>query len=219
MKQSVVQLRKLIDERFKGSQTAFANATGRHRAQINQWLSGARNISQDTCRAIEQKLRLPYGWMDGKSITQLKGAPVEAIRDDVVWVRRVKIVLSAGEGFSLEEESEDRSLLFFRKDWLEDRKYYLDNLINVGVEGNSMTPTLSHGDTVMIDLGDSQPRDGRVYAINLDGELLIKRLSRDDGAWWMLSDNPDAVRYPKKKLDGDFVKILGRIVHKQSTEI
>ena len=69
----------------------------------------------------------------------------------------------------------------------------------------------------MTDPGDDQPRDGRVYAVNLDGELLIKRSGRDDGAWWRLSDNPDAVRYPRKRLDGDFVRIIDRIAHKQFT--
>ena len=60
--------------------------------------------------------------------------------------------------------------------------------------------------------------DGDVYAVNFEGELVIKRLVRDEGQWWLCSDNPDQRRYPKKRCD-ERVGLLGRIVHKQSERI
>jgi phage repressor protein C with HTH and peptisase S24 domain len=60
--------------------------------------------------------------------------------------------------------------------------------------------------------------DGEVFAANYDGELVVKRLVRDAGEWWLSSDNRDERRYPRKRCD-EHTFILGRIVHKQSERI
>ena len=75
-----------------------------------------------------------------------------------------------------------------------------------------------HGDTVVVNTEDNQPFDGAVFAVNYEGELVIKRLVRDAGQWWLSSDNPNQAAYPRKICDAGSV-ILGRIVHKQSERI
>jgi Predicted transcriptional regulator len=80
-------------------------------------------------------------------------------------------------------------------------------------------PGLNNGDTVLIDTSRTQPKDGRVFAINYEGELVIKRLMRDAGNWWLSSDNTDKTRYPNKLCAGDVCLIIGECVHKQSTVI
>lgn len=54
--------------------------------------------------------------------------------------------------------------------------------------------------------------------MNYEGELVIKRLVRGAGQWWLASDNPDQRRYPRK-VCGEDVFCIGRIVHKQSERI
>jgi transcriptional regulator with XRE-family HTH domain len=58
-------LQQLIEERFGGTQAKFARAIGRSEAQVNQWLTGYRNIGEAGARLIEKKLKLPQWWMDG----------------------------------------------------------------------------------------------------------------------------------------------------------
>jgi phage repressor protein C with HTH and peptisase S24 domain len=61
-----------------------------------------------------------------------------------------------------------------------------------------MEPGLYDGDTVVVNTEQVTPKDGVVFAVNYEGELVIKRLMRDAGQWWLRSDNADQRRYPRK---------------------
>lgn len=58
------RLAQLVAERFNGNQSALAPAIGRSKAQVNQWLTGHRSMTEGSARDIERKLRLSPGWMD-----------------------------------------------------------------------------------------------------------------------------------------------------------
>jgi phage repressor protein C with HTH and peptisase S24 domain len=90
-----------------------------------------------------------------------------------------------------------------------------DQLSIIRVEGDSMMPTLTHGDDIMVDHGDAgeRLRDG-VYVLRRDGVLLVKRLARGMGAGRgevsIISDNRDlypGIEAPLAELD-----IVGRVV-------
>ena len=106
----------------------------------------------------------------------------------------------------------------FRREWYERNGYQPDKLLAVRVSNGSMEPGLYDGDTVVVNTADTTPADGVVFAVNYEGELVIKRLVRDSGQWWLASDNPDQRRYPRKVCD-EHAFLLGRIVHKQSEKI
>ena len=91
-------------------------------------------------------------------------------------------------------------------------------LLALKVQGASMETGLYDGDTVVVNLADTTPLDGEVFAFNFEGECVIKRLKRDAGEWWLTSDNPDKRRFPDKRCT-DGVQVLGRIVFKQSERI
>lgn len=81
-----------------------------------------------------------------------------------------------------------------------------------------MEPSLWDGDLVVINTADDNPQDGDAFALNYEGELVIKRLRRDAGEWWAASDNADQRRFAPKRCTED-VKIIGRVVYKQSERI
>jgi phage repressor protein C with HTH and peptisase S24 domain len=81
-----------------------------------------------------------------------------------------------------------------------------------------MEANLHDGDLVVINTDDVTPKDGVVFAANYDGELVIKRLKRDAGQWFLASDNPDKARFGDK-LCADGCGLIGRIVYKQSEQI
>lgn len=56
------KLLDLISTRFKGSQAAFARAIKRSPSQVNQWISGYRNLDVKACRHIEKTLDLPIDY-------------------------------------------------------------------------------------------------------------------------------------------------------------
>jgi phage repressor protein C with HTH and peptisase S24 domain len=135
-------------------------------------------------------------------------------------IRRVRFKLSAGaSGFEVDYLSNgDGTPIVFRKDWYDSRGLRPEALFAVRVSGSSMEPKLYEGDTVVVNTADTTPKDGEVFAINYEGELVIKRLERDAGQWWMRSDNPDQSRFPRKACTTDAI-VIGRIVHKQSEHI
>lgn len=58
------KLRELIDERFSGSQSDFSKKVKKNETQVNQWLTGFRNMGSTSARDIEAKLHLEQGWFE-----------------------------------------------------------------------------------------------------------------------------------------------------------
>lgn len=139
---------------------------------------------------------------------------------DLTPIRKVRLRLQAGvAGYAVDTEEGDAEPIFFRNSWLQERGFKAHNLIAVKVRGSSMETNLYQDDTVVIHLADREPKDGEVFAVNYEGEAVIKRMKRDRGTWWISSDNTDKVRFPDKECADSSCIIVGRVIHKQSERI
>lgn len=157
-----------------------------------------------------QEERPPY---TGKATIDLDDNP------QYPMIRRVQFKLSAGaSGFGIEYDDGDGAPIVFQKSWFQSRGFNPAKLFATKVLNGSMETGLYSGDTVVVNTESTGPKDGIVFAVNFEGELVIKRLVRDAGQWWLCSDNPDQRRYPRKLCDEN-VHIVGEIVHKQSERI
>lgn len=137
-----------------------------------------------------------------------------------IQIRKVKLRLSAGiTGFLPDQDVGDDSSISIPRKWIEAKGLFAENLLAVKVRGESMSPSLNEGDTVVINTADIKPSDGIVFAVNYEGEAVIKRLSRDAGEWWLISDNPDQRKYHRKICRGNECIIIGRVVRKESDVI
>lgn len=136
--------------------------------------------------------------------------------EDYVAIERVLLKVSAGvTGFQVEHLDGNGPPIFFRADWLASKGYKPERLFALRVSGESMEPHLYDGDLVIINAGDTTPRDHEVYVVNYEGEVLIKRLLRDAGEWWLASDNP---RYQSKRCHEQAL-LLGRVIYRQTEHI
>jgi phage repressor protein C with HTH and peptisase S24 domain len=83
------------------------------------------------------------------------------------------------------------------------------------VDGDSMEPTLSHGDRLLVDTREQQhPVTNGVYVIRIDDSVYVKRLRWDiaSGKYNIISDNID---YPVFQIDhnnGRNFKIIGKAI-------
>lgn len=137
--------------------------------------------------------------------------------ESVVHIKKVKLRLSAGiMGFQAESESYDGMTLTVPSIWIERRGYVPEKLVAIRVRGESMEPTLYEDDLVIINTADTKLIDGQVYAVNYEGEAVIKRLTRDAGRWWLTSDNSDQRKYHRKSCEGNECIIVGRVVKRES---
>jgi phage repressor protein C with HTH and peptisase S24 domain len=86
----------------------------------------------------------------------------------------------------------------------------------VNVNGESMEPTLMHGDQVLVNTAVNRLFDGKVYAFEFEGETRVKRFARRlDGAWRIISDNIDKNHYPDEVLANhnlDCIRVIGQVV-------
>lgn len=214
-----------------GSQPALAKRTGVAQSTIGRILRGETNASGENLRKIADAFGVDVGtlyygqehFLEAMRSGRLVRPQPEEVRieenPDFPAIRRVKFKLSAGaSGFAIEYLDDEDAPIVFRREWFISRGFQPANLFAVRVANGSMQPGLWDGDTVVVNTADKEPSDGEVFAVNFEGELVIKRLVRDEGRWWLKSDNPDQTRYPRKACD-ERVHLVGKIVHKQSEHL
>lgn len=102
--------------------------------------------------------------------------------------------------------------------WVEKNGYVPERLLAIDVKGESMEPSLYEGDLVVINTADNKPVSGHVYAINYEGEAVIKRMVREGGQWYLASDNP-APKYGRRVCRGSECIIVGRVVRRETDQI
>ena len=135
-------------------------------------------------------------------------------------IPKVKLRLSAGtRSFDMEKDEYDGANTTVPTGWLDRNKLQRSHLIAIRVQGESMEPTLFPDDLVIVNVEDRQIVDGAVYAINYEGEMVVKRLERDAGEWWLKSDNPDQRKYSRKVFRDDVSFIIGRVIRKESAHV
>jgi phage repressor protein C with HTH and peptisase S24 domain len=131
-------------------------------------------------------------------------------------IPKVRLRLTAGiSGFEVEPEPFDGTTAAVPTGWIERNGYDRSKLIAIMVRGESMEQTFYEGDLVVVNTADQKLVDGVVYAVNYEGEPVVKRLTRDAGQWWLTSDNPDQRKYYRRTCD-ESTKIIGRVVRKES---
>lgn len=139
---------------------------------------------------------------------------------DFVQIPMVKLRLSAGvTGFQTEPDRREGGTLGMRRSWIERTGLAPAALIAIQVKGDSMEPSLYEDDIVVLNTADKKPADGAVFAVNYEGEAVVKRLSRDAGDWWLTSDNVDQRKHHRKVCRGEACIIIGRVVRKESDRI
>lgn len=111
---------------------------------------------------------------------------------DFVFVPYFDIRASAGCGNLIDREDE-KSNLAFRREWVSRvATGSPEDLAALTVEGDSMDPTLAHGDLILIDTSQAwHLRDG-IYVLRVDDALLVKRISVNPSSKKLTikSDNP-----------------------------
>lgn len=157
------------------------------------------------CKALgisKDWLRTGRGSMDGPD----QGDP------DWPDIAAYRQAASLGDGAVPDEYAETHALKF-RADSLRRKRLRPASLGVVYGKGDSMLPRIRSGDAILFDRADRDPRDGQLYVITYDGELLAKRLSLLGGRWFVESLNGDDPKWRKPKLVDELkqFEIHGRV--------
>ena len=135
------------------------------------------------------------------------------IAEGYVQVPRYKVQASAGGGSVIHSE-QIVDFLSFRADWIHKTLGLSEkDLALINVLGDSMEPTLSNDDVILIDMGKKGIHDNSVYVLHFNGVLLVKRIQRKlDGSVIVKSDN---LVYEPEVVRGDMLdtlNVVGRVV-------
>jgi len=118
---------------------------------------------------------------------------------------------SAGDGAVVDAE-DVRCTLAFPPDYL--RRITSTNPANltiISVKGDSMEPTLSDDDIVMLDMSKTSLGYEGLFVIRIYDVLHVKRLSHSrPGHVMVISDNRD--RYPPREYSVDEVEVVGKVL-------
>ena len=173
-------------------------------------------MTLDNCERVAPLMRVNPRWLFDGSGNMGVASEAKEPGDEFVAVQRVNLRVSAGvTGYRVEHLEGNGQPVFFRADWIASKGYKAEKLFALKVSGESMEPGLWDGDLIVMDSAQTAPVDGEVYVANYEGEVVVKRLERNAGEWWLTSDNP---RFKPKKCD-EHAEILGRVIYKQSEKI
>jgi len=179
---------------------------GRNPAYIQQF------IKRGSPRRLEERDRATLARFFGVEEAVLGGAPVAPAPapDALVPVPMLPIAASAGPGAVPGGEGAATLIGFDRALLRSIAPGSAQSVSLIQVEGDSMAPTLGHGDVIMVDAADGagRLRDG-IYVLRHGDVLNVKRITLAPDGFTVSSDNPD---HPPWTGSADALHVVGRVV-------
>lgn len=200
----------LVEQITAGNKRRFAELTGRSASTIYRICRGGSRPSLAYLEQLSEQFSIDLNWLiTGQRVTE---SLTENAKSELVIAPKFDVEASAG--FGQIASNEDVSDHFgFSKQWLSSQLgVHSEQLGFVSVRGDSMQPTLEHGDMILVDMSQHQAHNEDIYLIHTEDGLMTKRLKPFSGGIKVVSDNPD---YPSWELTAGSVeqtRIVGRVV-------
>lgn len=232
------RIEKLLADKNGGNQSEMARFIGVSPQAVQKWVAGdseprGKNLDLAAEFLGVTPAHLKFGIIMDSGLSGALG-PVLGIgiggmlsvrgmdADDpgLTQIMKVKFKVQAGmTGFQVEPEHHDGDTIGVPTEWIRSERFVMQDLKAIVVRGESMEPALFDGDVIVVNTADKSLVDGTVYAVNYEGEVVVKRMVRDAGMWWLTSDNSDQRKYHRKSCKGAECIIIGKVVRKESTHI
>ncbi len=188
---------------------------------IGKYETGQSEPSRDKLIALANAAKVNVLWL-ATGEGPMKREEEEAVEGyttgkdlgaDFVLVPRYNVGASAGGGAIIHSE-QIVDHLAFRSEWVRSAlDVSVKDLALISVKGDSMEPTLSNGDMILVDTGTRKVEDNAIYVLRYNGALMVKRIQRKvDGTLIIKSDN---IVYEPETVEGDAVDqlhVVGRVV-------
>lgn len=134
-----------------------------------------QTVPLEQCVKIAERTGVSLDWLIlGKGeMRGGSGGAAEFDDADAVWVPLYDVEVSAGSGIEVYGERIIQRVPF-AKSWLHSEGLYARHLACLPVHGDSMEPTLQHGDIVLVN--HEKTRGDGVFVIRMGNALRVKRL-------------------------------------------
>lgn len=213
---------KLIAEKsFKNNYSEFARAVGVAQASLARWVKGEADPSRMNLIKIADASGVNLEWLalgvgdmdDTKPQTVKHDINLQAGNDetfaDIEDCREVR--LSAGGG-AFNNGYEEITTTKVERAWLQSRRLKAKDCAMFLVSGESMYPTLKDGEEIIVDRSKRELTEGKIFVLNHNGSMLVKKVQFTYGGVELISDNPS---YRPLKLDteeANSLVVIGQVV-------
>jgi hypothetical protein len=203
-------LERLIRER-REDYAGLSRLLGRNAAYVHQYIhrGSPRRLREEDRKTLARYFGIDERLLGGAGLPTADG---EA-EGQLIPIPRFNITASAGPG-ALDGSEQPIAHIGFSRLWLAQLCHAKpEDLSVIRVSGDSMFPSLSDGDDIMVDRSDgpARLREG-IYVIRQDESLVVKRLSVNPVTKRVTisSDNP---AYPSwQDLKPGDIAVVGRVV-------
>lgn len=190
-----------------GGNNAVSVASGVPISTLNAYLSGFTMPSLAKLASIARACGVSIDYL-------ISGAKKEdeylafGIGAGLIPVRRLAFRAAAGAGAVVLQD--EPTLLPLPAALIRELGLRGDTARAIEAQGDSMAPTIQDGDLVLLNVGERELRDGKIYVFTIGDEAFLKRLRRERGGLVMISDNPAFP--PEAVKHGESLAIIGRVV-------
>lgn len=209
--------------------TEAAKAIGIRVPSLIQWESGDTKSLKGTSlfRAAAAYQTTP-GWiLTGRSDRSVREPPPPTyLRPIVAWddagdlppdqfayLPKLDYYLSAGPGgFDPDALEATDKVTPFRSDFMKAQGWTPHTHFTMRCKGDSMEPTIQDGAPVVIDTSAKAIKSGRVYAVLIDGDPLLKRLDKLPGGMVRVRSDNTAPAYAPFEVAEAALEVIGRAV-------
>lgn len=203
--------------RGKNHQKEFAKIIGFSSSYLSEVESGKTKPSLELLIALSQITKYSLHWLltgEGPMLLEPSEGMVKehvALYGELGEFTLIPLVACEHEG-GIDGRGEGvKGNYAFRRTWLQS-KGHLENFVLFAVRGDSMEPTITDGDFVLIDRSQKQVVVGNIYALRMDNAVMVKRLQpMGAGCIKVMSDNKLYESYELDLEKGD-IEIIGQII-------
>lgn len=200
------------------TQMGVAKRVGVSRQAVARWIRGESVPFGKNLDSLSAAMGIPAGeLMYGRyeSVSPVL-APSEEGDSKFITIKEYIMTASAGAGSEHGWEELNESVpAYYREDFFVKHGLKPERCRRIKVVGDSMSPTLSDGDTILFE--DREPvtldmiRDGAIYVLSTDTGLKVKRLSVSKSGLIIRSDNPNYPDETYSREEQSVIRIYGRV--------
>lgn len=193
---AAAKLKAIWSERAKQrglTQDKLAQELGITQGAVSQYLNGRIPMNYRTLRAFTDALGIAETDIRSDLPEQQLNVPSSSPTEEYLEVLALPQSLGLTDGSEAEEYAQANAMKF-RKSVLRQKGILTRPLAMFYARGHSMEPTISDGDSVLLDTSDTNAVDGGMYVVSwLDGRRHaqgVRRAMTLEGEVFFASDNP-----------------------------
>ena len=214
MRTSMAERLKALCEQLGMKAGQVAELAGINRSFVYDIMRGrSEHPNLERLERVAKVLKVERRWlMHGLGDVEGEAPILENAEEAFVSISSVAVTASMGGGAVVEAEEDGRPY-HFQRSWIRHKlRATPADLRIMHVEGDSMMPTLHHGDIVLVDLARRAPTPPGIFVLHDGIGLVAKRLDHipnsEPPRVRIISDNP---LYAPYEGTAEEVNIIGRI--------